>query len=183
MRLAEQSAKISRGNPVHHPHHGIGQVQSVGKRAFAGSNGANFAQLYFKREELTLILPMRDAAHAVRSPISAAQAAQILDHIGNWDGRANKQWKARAAAHREAMDRDDPFECAEVFKALSRLEAAGNLRHTDRAHLNRALTALADELAFALDESPDRVREQITAAAAVPGTDLDPEPTRSADPE
>jgi hypothetical protein len=50
-----------------------------------------------------------------------------------------------------------------------------------RTHLNRALNALADELAFALDESPDRLREQITAAAAVPGCDHDPE--RDVDPE
>jgi RNA polymerase-interacting CarD/CdnL/TRCF family regulator len=173
MRLAEQSAKISRGNAVHHPHHGIGRVQSIGKPNFAGSHGANFAQLYFKREDLTLILPMRDAADTVRRPISAAQAAQILDHIEHWDGRASKQWKARAAAHRDAMDRGDPFEYAEVFKTLSRLEAAGGLRHTDRRHLNRALDALADELAFALDETPDRARAQITAAAAAPDSDAE----------
>jgi RNA polymerase-interacting CarD/CdnL/TRCF family regulator len=170
MRLAGQAAKITRGDAVHHPHHGIGRVQSVSKRNFAGSNGAQFAQLYFKREELTLILPMRDAAATVRDPITAKQAGQILDHIEHWDGLAGKQWKARAAAHREAMDRGDPFECAEVFKSLSRLEAAGTLRHTDRTNLKRVFDALADELAFALDASPDRVRQQITAAAAQPAT-------------
>lgn len=168
MRLEEQSAKISRGNAVHHPHHGIGRVQSVGKRNFAGSNGANFAQLYFKREDLTLILPMRDCAETVRNPITADQAKQILDHIENWDGKASKQWKARAAAHQEAMERGDPFEYAEIFKGLSRLEAEGNLRHTDRTHLNRAIDFLADELSFALSKSPDRVRELITRAATGP---------------
>jgi RNA polymerase-interacting CarD/CdnL/TRCF family regulator len=165
--------KISRGDAVHHPHHGIGRVQSVSAQDFAGSNGGKFARLYFKREELTLILPMRDAAAAVRDPISAAQATQILDHIGTWDGQAGKQWKARAAAHREAMERDDPFEYAEIFKDLSRLEAAGTLRHTDRATLKRVFDALADELAFALDETPYCVRAQITAAAAEPDTGAD----------
>jgi RNA polymerase-interacting CarD/CdnL/TRCF family regulator len=173
MRLAERFAKISRGDAVHHPHHGIGRVQSVGAQSFAGGDGAKFARLYFQREELTLILPMRDAAAAVRDPISAAQATQILDHIGTWDGLAGKQWKARAAAHREAMERDDPFEYAEIFKTLSRLEAAGNLRHTDRATLKRVFDALADELAFALDESPNCVRAQITAAAAETATGAD----------
>ena len=168
MRLEEQSAKISRGNAIHHPHHGIGRVQSVGKCDFAGSKGASFAQLYFQRADLTLILRLRDAAAAVRPPVTAEQAGQILNHIEHWDGRASKQWKARAAAHQEAMDRGDPFEYAEVFKALSRLQAADGLRHTDRAHLNRAIDALADELAFALGETHDHVRQQISEAAATP---------------
>jgi RNA polymerase-interacting CarD/CdnL/TRCF family regulator len=71
------------------------------------------------------------------------------------------------------MERDDPFEYAEIFKDLSRLEAAGTLRHTDRATLKRVFDALADELAFALDETPYCVRAQITAAAAEPDTGAD----------
>ena len=59
MRLQEQTTEISRGSAVHHPHHGIGKVQRVGKRRFAGSNGADYAQLYFKRDDLTLIVVRR----------------------------------------------------------------------------------------------------------------------------
>jgi RNA polymerase-interacting CarD/CdnL/TRCF family regulator len=165
MRLEEQTAKLSRGNAVHHPHHGIGKVQSVRERNFEGANGAKFAQLYFQREGLTLILPMQDAADTVRNPITAKQARQIIKHVETWNGRASKQWKARAAAHQEAMDRGDPFEYAEVFKGLSKLEAEGTLRHTDRSHLNRAMDFLADELSYALGKTPDQVRDLITEAA------------------
>ena len=169
MRLEEQSAKISRGNAVHHPHHGIGKVQSVRERNFEGANGTKFAQLYFQREALTLILPMQDAAETVRSPINKKQAKQILDHIESWNGRPSKQWKARAAAHQEAMDRGDPFEYAEVFKGLSRLDAEDTLRHTDRSHLNQAMDFLADELSFALGKTPDQVRVLLVEAATEPG--------------
>jgi len=168
MRLEEQSAKISSGNAVHHPHHGIGQVQSVRERNFDGANGTKFAQLYFERESLTLILPMQDCEDTVRSPITRKQARQILQHIEAWEGRPSKQWKARANAHQEAMERGDPFEYAEVFKGLSLLEADGSLRHTDRTHLNQAMDFLADELSFALNKTPDQVRELITEAAAKP---------------
>lgn len=170
MRLQEQSAKLSRGSAVHHPHHGIGKVQSVRERNFEGADGMKFAQLYFQREALTLILPMEDAEETVRSPVNRKQARQILDHIENWDGRPSRQWKARAAAHQEAMDRGDPFEYAEVFKGLSVLEAEGTLRHTDRNHLNQAMDFLADELAFALGKSPDQVRELLTRAAGAAAT-------------
>jgi CarD family transcriptional regulator len=168
MRLAEQKADLSRGSAVHHPSHGIGQVQSIRERNFDGANGAKFAQVYFKREALTLILPVQDAAEAVRSPINRKQARQILEHMESWHGNVSKQWKARANAHQEAMDRGDPFEYAEVFKNLHWLESEGALRNTDRAHLNRAMDFLVDELSFAFDRAPDRVRELILDAAGDP---------------
>jgi RNA polymerase-interacting CarD/CdnL/TRCF family regulator len=165
MRLQEQATKISRGTTIHHPHHGIGRVQSIGKRSFSSSNDDQYAQLYFQREALTLILPMQDLADTVRSPITAKQAKQILAHIESWDGQASKRWKARATAHQAAMERGDPFEYAEIYKALSRLEADGSLRHTDRSHLNRATDFLADELSYALGKTPDQVRQMIAEAA------------------
>jgi RNA polymerase-interacting CarD/CdnL/TRCF family regulator len=164
MRLQGQSTEISRGAAVHHPHHGIGQVQQVGKRRFAGSNGPDYAQLYFKRDDLTLIMPVDDVANTVRRPLDASQAGQLLDYIEHWNGKCSKQWKARAAAHQQAMERNDPFAYAEVCKGLSRLESEGNLRHTDRTHLNRSIEFLADELAYALDKTPDYARMLIVKA-------------------
>lgn len=164
MRLQEQTTDISRGSAVHHPHHGIGKVQRVGKRRFAGSNGADYAQVYFKRDDLTLIMPLQDVASAVRRPLDASQAGALLDYIEHWKGKCSRQWKARAAAHQEAMQRNDPFEYAEVCKGLSQLESEGTLRHTDRTHLNRSIEFLADELAYALDKTPDYARMLIVKA-------------------
>ena len=62
------------------------------------------------------------------------------------------------------MERNDPYAYAEVCKGLSRLEAEGALRHTDRTHLNRSIDFLADELAYALDETPDYARMLIVKA-------------------
>lgn len=166
LRLQEQPPRIGRGAAVHHPHHGIGRVQSVGQRSFSANSGDEFAQLYFERENLTLILPVDGLEETVRKPIDAKQARKVLDHMKHWDGRVSKQWKARASANQEAMERGDPFEYAEVFKGLTQLESEGGLRHTDRTHLNRSFEFLADELAHALDETPDYARMLITEAVA-----------------
>jgi CarD family transcriptional regulator, regulator of rRNA transcription len=165
MKLDIQTKDISRGSAVHHPHHGIGRVQSVRTRNFAGANDLPYAQLYFKREDLTLIVPADALADSVRAPLDADQAQQVLDHLKEWNGKPRRQWKARAAAHQEAIDRGDPFEYAEIFKALTQLEAEGSLRHTDRRHLNRSMEFLVDELAFALNKSDDQARRLITRAA------------------
>lgn len=164
MRLEAPISRIGRGVTIHHPDHGIGRVQKVGKRKFAGNGGGEFAQLYFRRERLTLIVPAQDLAATVRKPLNARQASELLDYLKQWDGPVSKQWKARAAAHQEAIERGDPFAYAEVCKGLSRLESDGSLRHTDRAHLNRSFDFLADELAHALGETPDHARSLITEA-------------------
>jgi len=164
MRLESQTTEISRGAAVHHPHHGIGRIQRVGKRRFAGEDGPDFAQLYFARDDLTLIMPVQDVVSAVRRPLDASQAGQLLDYIEQWDGKCSRQWKARANAHQQAIERNDPFEYAEVCKGLIRLESEGNLRHTDRTHLNRSMDFLADELAHALDKTPAYARMLIVKA-------------------
>ena len=164
MRLEAPSPRIGKGVTVHHPEHGIGRVQKVGKRKFAGSHGDDFAQLYFRREQLTLIMPAQDLVGTVRKPLNARQAREVLDYLKRWDGPVSKRWKARAAANQAAIERGDPFAYAEVCKGLSQLESEGALRHTDRAHLNRSFEFLADELAHALDETPDSARLRITEA-------------------
>lgn len=157
-KASKQSpASVRRGDAVHHPQHGIGRVQSVRKRSFSGPDGAPFAQMYFKRDEVTLILPVDDVAETVRAPMDARQAKELLDHLENWNGRLSSQWKARAAASQEIMERGDPFEYAEVYKGLTRLEAKGGLRHSDRTHMTRSLDLLVDELSFALEKPPEQV--------------------------
>jgi CarD family transcriptional regulator len=152
---------INQGDTVHHPHHGIGEVQNIRKRSFAGEKETTFAQLYFKRDGLTLMLRQKDLDKTIRNPIDASEAKKLLDHLENWNGKVSGQWKARANANQEAMDRGDPYDYAEVYKGLSILEAEGSLRASDRAHLNQSLEFLAEELANALGKTRDQARREI----------------------
>ena len=155
---------IRQGDTIHHPHHGIGQVQSIRKRSFSGEKETAFAQVYFKRDGLTLMLRQQDLDKTVRKPINANEAKRLLDHLETWNGNVSREWKARANANQVAMDRGDPFAYAEIYKGLSRLEAEGTLRSTDREHLNQSLDFLAEELAVALGETPEQARSQIARA-------------------
>jgi RNA polymerase-interacting CarD/CdnL/TRCF family regulator len=155
---------ISQGDTVHHPHHGIGQLQSIRKRSFSGVEETTFAQVYFKRGGLTLMMREQDLADIVRTPLSASEAIQLLDHLEKWDGDVSSRWKVRANVNQETMERGDPFGYADVYKGLSRLEAEGTLRASDRAHLNQALEFLVEELANALGKTPEQTRVQIAMA-------------------
>jgi RNA polymerase-interacting CarD/CdnL/TRCF family regulator len=139
----------------------MGKVESIRKRSFSGENETEFAQLYFERSGLTLIMRQKDLANTVRKPISASEANRVLEHLENWNGQVSSRWKARAAANQEVMESGDPFGYADVYMGLSQLEAEGALRATDREHLNQSLEFLSEELANALGKTPEQARRRI----------------------
>jgi RNA polymerase-interacting CarD/CdnL/TRCF family regulator len=113
---------------------------------------------------LALILRKDDLAKTVRVPINKKKAKQLLEHIRNWDGKAKKDWKARALVNQSVMDRGDPFGYVDVYQGLSKLESEGALRATDREHLNQSLELLVEELAYVLGRTPIQAREEIIKA-------------------
>ncbi len=153
---------INKGDTVHHPRHGIGQVQSISRESFSGEEEATFAKLYFKRDKLTLMLRKQDLDETVRNPINATEAKRLLAHLETWKGKMSKQWKARANANQATIDRGDPYGYAEVYKGLTRLEEEGTLRASDRAHLNHSFEFLVEEVANALKKTPEQARSLIT---------------------
>ena len=51
----------------------------------------------------------KDASDTIRTVISADEAQDLLNQIKNWSGSPKKQWKARADAHRIAIESGDPL--------------------------------------------------------------------------
>ena len=131
--------------------------------SFSGEPETRFAQLYFEREKLTLMLRTKDLDGTVRNPIGANKAQEILDHLESYDGSMSSQWKVRANANQQALERGNARDYAEVYKGLSLLEAEGTLRASDRAHLNQSLELLSEELANALNKTTAQARKLIVS--------------------
>lgn len=138
---------------MHHPQHGVGEIQSVRERSFYGADAATYAELYFEREDLTLTLLKDDVNDSVRQLISSTKARELLKELKEWKGKPSKQWKARANAHQAAIESGDPFAYAKVFKELCELDANESLRAGDRAHLKQTEELLVEELANSLGKS------------------------------
>lgn len=140
-------------------------MKSIRKRSFSGGKDARFAKIFFARDRLSLLLREKDLDDAIRAPLDAREAKKLLKHIEAWDGRVSSQWKARANAHEKKMAEGDPYGCAEVYKALAQRRETDSLSAADRQHLKQSADSLTEELASALDKSPDEIRECIEAAA------------------
>ena len=155
---------IKKDAHVHHPQHGIGKIQSIRKRSFYQSEEANYAQLYFERDALTLTLLEKDLANTVRRLITAKEAQDLLDQTRNWDGEAKSQWKARADTHEAAISGGNPFEYAKVVKELNKMDPDEPLRNRDRANLDQSFNLLVEELARALKKTPKQAHKLISEA-------------------
>lgn len=159
-----RSINIKQGTHIHHPQHGVGRVESIRKRSFYGAAAATYAQLYFEREDLTLTVLEKDVSDTIRTVISADEAKSLLDQIKRWNGSPKKQWKARADAHRIAIDSGDPLEYGKVVKGLSQMQEDSPLRQQDRAHLKQSMELLTEELARALKKRPRQAEKLIIEA-------------------
>ena len=109
------------------------------------------------------MLREQDLEQIVRTPINKTEANKLLEHLDNWDGKVGSSWKVRATANQTVIESGDPFGYVDVYKGLSKLEHEGTLRASDRQHLNQSLELLVEELAYAMDRTPEQARQQITA--------------------
>jgi RNA polymerase-interacting CarD/CdnL/TRCF family regulator len=142
---------LSLGDSIHHPHHGIGTVQSIRTRSFSGPDGSKFAKLFFPREGLSMMVRESELADVIRKPIEKSEAEKVLAHISDWNGHTSEVWKTRANAQQKKLDDGDPFSLAEVYKAMVVRKEAGTLSGADRKHLGQSEMCLSEELAAALD--------------------------------
>jgi len=139
----------------------------VRRRSFSGENGTKFAEIFFKRERITLMLRENSLDNTIRAPIGASRAKKILDHMRAWKANVSDQWKARSNTHQAMLDDGDPIACAEVYKGLRVLEQDGALSTTDRKHLKRCKEYLSEELANALGQTQSEALDQMKQATLI----------------
>jgi CarD family transcriptional regulator len=158
---------LSQGDRIHHPHHGIGKVQSIRRRSFSGNNGSRFAEIFFQRERITLMVRENSLDCTVRAPIGPSRAEKLLQHMKDWKGKVSNQWKTRANKHQAMMDDGAPRAYAEVYKNLRVREQEDALSAADRKHLQRCTEFLAEELANALDMPRTEALDQMAEVTRI----------------
>ena len=158
---------ITKGDSIHHPHHGIGTVQSIRKRSFSGSTGRKFAKLFFPREEMVMMIGENELHEHIRKPIQKSEAKKVLEHISEWSELESDQWKARANAQQAKLDDGNPIAIAEVYKTLSRRMADDKLSAADRRQLSQAEERLIEELSMAMGQPAGKTCKRMEKAAGV----------------
>ena len=106
-----------------------------------------------------------DLTDTIRKPIEKIEAQKVMAHIGEFHEAVNDSWKVRANTQQRKLEDGDPFALAEVYKTLSQRKKADTLSGADRRQLSQSEQCLSEELAMALDQSMDKVCQQMAKAA------------------
>ncbi len=137
-----------------HKQHGIGRLQSLKRTQIWGQTAKNFVRVFFKRDQLTMIVHREELEQQSRPVISSTEARRVLTHLDKGKPRVDRQWKTRAKRNERALETCDPFKLADVYKSLSAMDAEGEtLRAADRNALRTSFQMLTEELAAALGKS------------------------------
>ncbi len=157
------SAAISEQNEIIiHKQHGVGRLQSLKRAKIWGQTAKNFVRVFFKRDQLTMIVRRDELEQHSRPMITESEARKVLTHISNGKPRVDKQWKSRARKNEKALESCDPFKLADVYKSLSLLDAKGEkLRAADRNAQRTAFDLLTEELAASLGKSRQTIAARL----------------------
>jgi len=143
------------GDKVVYPNHGVGTIENISSRAFAGQ----FERYYFLRlssKSLTVMVPFSHVGEiGLRKVTRNGEMARVLDFLA--DGRCQRyhDWKDRFKENTERMRQGSLLSVAEVLKGLLLLQSQKVLSFREKKMLDRARHMLTTELSTsrAMNES------------------------------
>ena len=122
----------------------------------------SFAQLFFHREKLSLMLPGTVLQKTVRLPLGAEAAGAVLDSVSSLVPEFHDSWKVRQRHNQELLESGDPNKLAGVFRSLTALQLKnGPLNSSDRRQFQHCQDLLVEELAFALKQDPEQILQRL----------------------
>ena len=143
------------GDKVVYPNHGVGTIENISSRAFAGQ----FERYYFLRlssKSLTVMVPFSHAGEiGLRKVTRNGELARVLDFLADGRCRRYHDWKDRFKENTERMRQGSLLSVAEVLKGLLVLQSQKVLSFREKKMLDRARHMLTTELSTsrAMNES------------------------------
>jgi len=134
------------GEKVVYPNHGVGTIENISSRAFAG----NFERYYLLRLTYTSLTVMVPFSHVgeigLRKVTRNGEMARVLDFLSDGRCRRYNDWKDRFKENSDRMRTGSLLEVAAVLKGLLMLNQAKPLSFREKKMLDRARHMLITEL-------------------------------------
>jgi CarD family transcriptional regulator len=154
---------------VVYPGHGVAHINRIIKKQIAGNN-TYFYELVFLHQDMTILVPVDNAAAIGMRPLSShdniaalfellAEPATVMVHeplISNWNKR-NKGYK-------EKLQTGDPREICRIYRYLKHLSTRKELSFGEKDLLRQTELLLAEEVAEVSGVHEEMAAEQIRNA-------------------
>ena len=143
------------GEKVVYPNHGVGTIENISSRAFAGPP-ERYYLLRLTYTSLTVMVPFSHAGEiGLRKVTRNGELARVLDFLSDGTCRRYHDWKDRFKENTEKMRQGSLLAVAEVLKSLLLLQSDKVLSFREKKMLDRARHMLITELSTSRAMQPD----------------------------
>ena len=154
------------GEYVIHNSGGICQIKEIMKMNLTGTQKEYYLLIPLGEKGSKIYTPVGSENGTVRTVITKEQAWKLIDEMKSIDELWIENDKEREMKYREAIKSCEPRELVKIIKALysrkqRRLAEGKKNTVTDEKYFKRAEDNLYSELAFALNEKKENMRELI----------------------
>ena len=145
-----KNLKLSVGDKVVHPAHGLGEILAIEHREIGGAKGEFFI-IRILDNGMRVMVPRTSAqAAGLRPVMSVKDADKVLDTMRAREVAVDLQpWSRRFRAYTEMIKSGSPQEVAKVLRDMYRLKFDKELSFGERRLLDQAKSLLLKELAAA----------------------------------
>lgn len=151
------------GDHVVHAVHGPGEVIAVEPR---DTPDGPVDYVTIRIDDMRVLVPLAELDEVgVRAPMTREEAQDVLDLLGE-EPLKDPGHAGRRRRNSSRLVGGDAEALAKVIRSLAALREASDkpLRYRDKEHLRAATDKLVDELAIALQVSPEEARDLIADA-------------------
>jgi CarD family transcriptional regulator len=159
--MTENSLKISAGDYVVYPTHGVGKVTGFEDQELSGDK-LKLIVIDFQKDRMILRVPITKAETSGLRRLSSKDEMKVA--LKTLKGRSRVRrtmWSRRAQEYEAKINSGDPVSIAEVVRDLHRKADQPDQSYSERQIYQGAFDRLARELAAVEDIDDDAACEQL----------------------
>lgn len=149
---------------VVYPAQGVGKVERIETQEIGGAS-ADFYIVRILSNNVTLMVPVKNAANVGLRPLCSAEEGQaILDSLkdrSDFTGYTGQNWNRRYREYSEKLKSGDLADVAYVLKELLLIGENKELSFGERRLLEQATNLLTLELALALSRDQQDIKDMV----------------------
>ena len=169
--MSKKKTAFKVNQKIVYPSQGVGKIIEIKEKDFGGQKLLYYV-MYLEVSDMTIMVPVdRCTELGIRSIVSAAEAEQALQTIGEDFEPVTSDWKLRYQMNLDLLKKGTVSDIAMIVRSLYRRSKVKELPILERKLYDSAKKLLEDEISFALDKPLKEVEALIHEKLEPPGAE------------
>lgn len=158
-----ESLQFSIDQQVVYPSQGVGKIVAVFEKTYKDTT-TQYYKIYIAVSDMIVMVPVDNAAMlGIRPIVSAEEAQQALDMLGEMVEPVTSDWKLRYQMNLDLLKKGSIHDIASIVRCLYHRSKVKELPILERKLYDNAKKLLEDEIAFAMGKETKEVEGMLHA--------------------